>query len=106
MDDSLNIVPCFRYGANSIVLVGSPDLRLKSLIPKHLDPSIEFTDILYCLLEVVGQARKWGVSRNTLTKKYFKIDARSTFCFVKQLTAAGLIVVKVNIIYSFYYSIH
>ena len=88
---------CFsRYG-NSLVLVGSQDMREKALIPPDRDPSLShLSDIQYCLLEVLGRSRQYGMFRTDLTKKFLKIDARSTFHHVKLLAKAGFLVVKVR----------
>ena len=100
-------VMCFsRYG-NSLVLVGSQDMREKALIPPDRDPSLShLSDIQYCLLEVLGRSRQYGMFRTDLTKKFLKIDARSTFHHVKLLAKAGFLVVKVRrtFKYLFYFS--
>lgn len=84
-----------RYG-DSLVLVGCQEMRERTLFPEDKAPCYDISDIQYCLLEVVGRARHHGILRTTLTSRYLKIDARSTFHHVKILKQAGLISVKVR----------
>lgn len=91
--------PFFRYGSNRVVLVGSSDLRVKSLTPPHSDPTLitSMNNIRYGLLEVVGQSRGCGIFRTAVTKHYLKVDSRTTFFHVKVLDKAGLITIKVGV---------
>ena len=71
-------------------------MRVKALIPPDVDPSLsDFSDPQYCLLELIGKSRHYGIFRVNVTKQFLKIDARSTFHHVKILQQAGLIVLKV-----------
>ena len=91
------MVYCSRYGSDNLLLVGSQQMREKALIPSDIDPSLsDFSDLQYSLLEVIGSARHYGIFRTNVTRKFLKIDARSTFHHVKMLEKAGLIVVKVT----------
>ena len=87
------------YG-DTLLLVGCQELRERALFPVDKAPTFEISDIQYCLLEVVGRARHCGILRTTLTNKYLKIDARSTFHHVKTLKKAGLLSVKVCYVYN------
>lgn len=84
-----------RYG-NRLVLVASQELRERALTPVGSDPCLDMPNVQYGLLEVVGAARHYGISRPFVSTKYLKVDARSVFFYVKQLTKKGLIQVKVN----------
>ena len=77
--------------------MASQELRERVLTPIGADPCLEISDIQYGLLEVVGCARHHGISRPFVTSKYLKVDARSTFFYVKQLAKKGLITVKVSL---------
>ena len=83
-----------RYGS-SLVLVATQEVREGALIPANVDPCIYLSDVQYCILEVVGCARQYGIYRTFLTNQYLKIDARSTFHHVKMLAAMNLITIKV-----------
>lgn len=88
----------YRYGRDSLLLVGSQQMREKALVAPDTDPSLsDLSDLQYSLLEVIGSSRHYGIFRTNVTKKFLKIDARSTFHHVKTLEKAGLIVVKVTI---------
>ena len=72
-------------------------MREKALIAPDTDPSLsDLSDLQYSLLEVIGSSRHYGIFRTNITKKFLKIDARSTFHHVKILEKAGLIIVKVT----------
>ena len=84
------------YG-DTLVLVGSQALRERALIPGDKDPCFDITHTQYCLLEMVGRARHFGLLRTAVSNQYMKIDARSTFHHVKILEQSGLINVKVRV---------
>ena len=85
-----------RYGEGRVVLVGSPELRAHALIPADAVPCLSrLSDVQYCVLEVIGEARRHGIFRTLLTNKYLKNDPRSTFHHVKVLKKFGLITTKV-----------
>ena len=76
--------------------MASQELRERVLTPVGGDSCLEVPDVQYGLLEVVGAARHYGISRPFVTSKYLKVDARSTFFYVKQLKKRGLIDIKVS----------
>ena len=71
-------------------------MRQRTLFPSTLDPNFELTEQEYGMLELVGRARRWGVSRIYLTKEYLKIDPRSAFHFSKKMSLAGIVKIKVR----------
>lgn len=76
---------------NTLVIVGSLDLRYRTLIPEHIYMP-DITDIDYCILERVGRARDNGMSavgKNHLSP--LVPDARSMFHRRKMLADHGLI---------------
>ena len=83
-----------RYGSG-LVMVASQEVREGALIPAEVDPCVDISEVQYCVMEVVGCARHYGVHRGFFTNKYLKIDARSTFHHVKILAALKLITIKV-----------
>ncbi len=76
--------------------MASQELRERVLTAVGEDSCLELPDVQYGLLEVVGAARHYGISRPFVTSKYLKVDARSTFFYVKQLKKRGLIDIKVR----------
>ena len=85
-----------RYGEGRVVLVGSPEMRARALIPPDTVPCLSrLSDVQYCVLEVIGEARQHGIFRSLLTNKYLKNDPRSTFHHVKILKKFGLVKTKV-----------
>lgn len=85
----------FRYG-DTAVLVASQEIRERTLFPENKDFFYELSLVQYCLLEVVGSSRHYGILRTEVTKHYLKIDARSTFHHCKVLESAGLLTIKVE----------
>lgn len=77
-------------------MVASQELREKSLFGLECDPNISLTDIQYCLLEHVGQARYHGRMQKTIGSSFFKIESRSTFHHLKRLRKARLVTMQVN----------
>lgn len=80
--------------------MASQEVRERVLIPKDSDPCIDIPDTQYSLLEVIGCSRQHGIPRPFLTSKYMKIDARSTFFFVKSLQKKGLITIQVCLVWA------
>ncbi len=77
--------------------MGSQDLRERALIPSNKDLCLDITHLQYCLLEMIGRARQFGLLRTDISNIYMKIDSRSTFHHVKILEQCGLIIVKVGV---------
>ncbi len=76
--------------------MASQELRERALTPAGGDPCLDMPDVQYGLLEVVGAARHFGISRPFVASKYMKVDSRSMFFYVKQLNKRGLIDIKVR----------
>ena len=83
-----------RYG-ESAVLVASQEVRERALFPDNRDCSYDMSLVQYCILEVVGASRHHGILRTEITKRYLRIDPRSTFHHCKVLESFGLLRVKV-----------
>ena len=79
-----------------MVLVASQERRERALYPENKDSFHEISLVQYCLLEVVGCARHYGIQRTKITKNYLRIDARSTFHHCKVLVTSGLVRIKVQ----------
>lgn len=77
-------------------MVASQELREKALLGLECDPHITLTDIQYCLLEHVGQARYNGRVQKTIGSSFFKMDARSTFHHLKRLRKRHLVTMQVK----------
>lgn len=79
-------------------MVASQELREKAVIGLECDPNISLTDIQYCLLEHVGQARYHGRMQKTIGSSFFKIESRTTFHHLKALRKAHLVTMQVKFI--------
>lgn len=84
-----------RWG-DCLVMVASQELREKALLGLECDPHITLTDIQYCLLEHVGQARYNGRVQKSIGSSFFKMDARSTFHHLKRLRKRHLVTMQVK----------
>ena len=78
-----------RYG-NRLVLVASQLLRNKVLLGPEFDISIKIPESNYCLLEMIGRARKLGRLHSSLGLQAM-LDSRSLFAQVKTLLQLKLI---------------
>lgn len=78
-----------RYG-NRLVLVASQLLRNKVLLGPEFDISVKIPESSYCLLEMIGRARKLGRLHSSLGLQA-KLDSRSLFAQVKTLLKLKLI---------------
>jgi hypothetical protein len=94
----LTLVEVEEKYSNRLVLVGSQVLRENILVPSDVDPTVlEMDPLLYCVLEVVGQFRQYGVFRPQLYRHYFQIkDARRVWHMVARLVGMSLLIVKVQ----------
>lgn len=77
------------YGSR-LVLVASQLLRNKVLLGPEFDFSIKLPETCYCLLEMIGRARKLGRLQSSLGL-YTMLDSRSLFSLVKTLLSLQLI---------------
>lgn len=77
-------------------MVASQELREKALLGLECDPNLPLTDIQYCLLEHVGQARYCGRIQKTIGSSFFKIESRTTFHHLKRLRKARLVTMQVK----------
>jgi general transcription factor 3C polypeptide 1 len=77
------------YG-NTLVLVASQLLRNKVLLGPEFDVSVKIAEASYCLLEIIGRARKLGRLHSTLALQTL-VDSRSLFAQVKTLLKLQLI---------------
>lgn len=77
-------------------MVASQELREKALLGLECDPHVTLTDIQYCLLEHVGQARYNGRVQKTIGSSFFKMDSRSTFHHLKRLRKRHLVSMQVK----------
>lgn len=77
------------YG-NRLVLVASQLLRNKVLLGTEFDVSVKIPETCYCLLEMIGRARKLGRLHSNLGLQTM-VDSRSLFSQVKTLLKLQLI---------------
>ena len=77
------------YG-NRLVIVASQLLRDKVLLGPEFDASISIPETSYCLLEIIGRARKLGRLQSNLGLQTM-VDSRSLFAQVKALLRLQLI---------------
>eukprot|EP00731_Ephydatia_muelleri_P002705 Em0001g2705a len=82
-----------KYG-NGLVLVASQEVRERALTPAEMDPMLDLSEVQYCVLEVIGCSREYGILRSYITNHFLRIDARSTFHHVKTLAAMNLVVIR------------
>ena len=78
-----------RYG-NTLVFVASQLLRNKVLLGPEFDFSVKIPETSYCLLEIIGRARKLGRLHSNLGLQTM-VDSRSLFAQVKILVELQLI---------------
>ena len=91
--------PSTRYG-DAVVLVASQEIRERVLFREDKTHYRDMSLVQYCILEVVGAARHYGILRNDLTKQFLKIDPRSTFHHCRTLENFGLLKVTVITVHS------
>ena len=77
------------YG-NRLVLVASQLLRNKVLLGLEFDVSVKIPETSYCLLEIIGRARKLGRLHSNLGLQIM-LDSRALFSQVKTLLKLQLI---------------
>ena len=86
---------CIRWG-DCLVLVASQELRNKAIFGLNFDPHVFLSDVQYCLLEYVGQARYKGRMQRSMSTSYMNIESKSTFHHLKGLKTMGLISMQVS----------
>ena len=77
-------------------MVASQELREKALLGLDCDPNILLSDMQYCLLEHVGQARYSGRMQKTIGSNFLKIDSRTMFHHLKTLRKVRLVTMQVK----------
>lgn len=78
-----------RYG-NRLVLVASQLLRNRVLFGSEFDISVRISESSYCLLEMIGRARKLGCLHSSLGLRAM-LDSRTLFAQTKALLQLKLI---------------
>lgn len=75
-------------------MVASQEMRSKVLLPDNVDPNVILSDVEYCILEHVAQARNKGRLQRCINI-FLKIDSRTTFHFLKKMGKIGLVTKQV-----------
>ncbi|XP_028412972.1 general transcription factor 3C polypeptide 1-like [Dendronephthya gigantea] len=86
----INLSTALATYGNRLVLVASQLLRNKVLLGPEFDASISIPETSYCLLEIIGRARKLGRLQSNLGLQTM-VDSRSLFAQVKTLLRLQLI---------------
>ena len=84
-----------RWG-DCLVMVASQEVREKAILGLDCDPNVPLSDIQYCLLEHIGQARYNGRMQKYISSNFFKVESRTTFHHLKILRKAHLVTMQVK----------
>lgn len=97
--DFLDLKTAYERWGDCLVMVASQEVREKAIFGLDCDPYLSLSDIQFCLLEHIGQARYSGRMQKSISSNFFKVESRTTFHHLKLLRKAHLVTMQ-NVVVS------
>ncbi|XP_022784579.1 general transcription factor 3C polypeptide 1-like [Stylophora pistillata] len=95
--DFLDLKTAYERWGDCLVMVASQDVREKAIFGLDCDPYLSLSDIQFCLLEHIGQARYSGRMQKSISSNFFKVESRTTFHHLKLLRKAHLVTMQTEL---------